>query len=84
MCFFILVFTVCKRTRFEVSSLKKVKDLKIVSMIKKYHIHKPKTNLWHREEEPHNTQEAQGRQTKQSRQLSLLYQDDCKIRMDIK
>ena len=47
---------------------------KIVSMIRKYHIHKPKTNPWHREEEPHNHHETPGRQTKQSNQLSLQIQ----------
>ena len=53
---------------------------KIVSMIRKYHNHKPKTNPWHHEEEPHNHHESPGRQTK----LSLPHQDDCKTRMDIK
>ena len=47
---------------------------KIVSMIRKYHNHKPKTNPWHREEEPHNHHETPGRQTKQSNQLSLQTQ----------
>ena len=53
-------------------------------MIRKYHNHKPKTNPWHREEEPHDHHETPGRQTKQSNQLSLPHQDDCKTRMDIK
>ena len=53
-------------------------------MIRKYHHHKPQTNPWHREEEPHNHHETHGRQTKQSNQLSLPHQDDCKTRMDIK
>ena len=44
---------------------------KIVSMIRKYHNHKPKTNPWHREEEPHNHHETPGRQTKQSKQPAL-------------
>ena len=58
---------------------------KIVSMIRKYHNHKPKTNPWHREEEPHNHHKTPGRQTKQSNQLSLPHQDDCETtRMDIK
>ena len=35
-------------------------------------------------EEPHNHQETTGRQTKQSKQLSLPHQDDCKTRMEIK
>ena len=53
-------------------------------MIRKYHNHKPQTNIWHREKEPHNHQETPGRQTKQSNQLSLPLQDDCKTRIDIK
>ena len=40
-------------------------------MIRKYRNHKPQTNPWHREEEPHNHHETPGRQTKQSNQLSL-------------
>ena len=47
-------------------------------MIRKYHNSKPQTNPWHREEKPHNPYETPGRQTKQSIQLSLLHQDDCK------
>ena len=43
-------------------------------MSRKYHNHKPKTNPWHREEEPHNHHETPGRQTKQSNQLSLQIQ----------
>ena len=39
---------------------------------------------WNCEEEPHNNHETPGRQTKQSNQLSLPHQDDCKTRMDIK
>ena len=35
-------------------------------------------------EEQHNHQETTGRQTKQSNQLSLLHQDDCKTTMGIK
>ena len=42
---------------------------KLVSMIRKYYNHKPKTNPWHREEEPHNHHQTPGRQTKQSNQL---------------
>ena len=53
-------------------------------MIRKYHNHKLQTNLWHRKEEPHNNHETPGRQTKQSNQLSLPDQDDCKTRRDIK
>ena len=52
-------------------------------MIRKYHNHKLLTNPWHREEEPHNNHETPGRQTKQSNQLSLPYQDNCKTRRDI-
>ena len=53
-------------------------------MIRKYHIHKPQTAPWHREEEPLNHYETPGRQTKQSIQLSLPLQDDWNTRMDIK
>ena len=53
-------------------------------MIRKYHNHKLQTNPWQREEEPHNNHETPGRQTKQSNQLSLPHQDDCKTRRDIK
>ena len=35
-------------------------------------------------EEPHTNHETPGRQTKQSNQLSLPHQDDCKTRRDIK
>ena len=52
-------------------------------MIRKYHNHKLQTNPWHREEEPHNNYETPGRQTKQSNQLSLPHQDDCKTRMNV-
>ena len=41
-----------------------------------------KKTPWHREEEPHNNHETPGRQTKQTNQLSLPHQDDCKTRMD--
>ena len=57
---------------------------KIVSMIRKYHNHKLQTNLWYREEEPHNNHKTPGRQTKQSNQLSLPHRDDCETRMDTK
>ena len=57
---------------------------KIVSMIRKYHNHKPQTTPWHREEEPPNHHETPGRQVNQSNQLSLPHQDDCNTRMDIK
>ena len=55
-----------------------------MGMIKKYHNHKLQTNPWHRKLEPHNNHKTPGRQTKQSNQLSLLHQDDCKTRMDTK
>ena len=42
------------------------------------------TNPWYRAEEPHNNHETPGRQTKQSNQLSLPRQDECKTRMDTK
>ena len=51
-------------------------------MIRIYHNHKLQTNPWHREEEPHNNHETQGRQTKQSNQLTLPHQDDWITRMD--
>ena len=57
---------------------------KFMSMIRKYHNHKLQTNPWYREEEPHNNLETPGRQNKQSNQLSLLHQDDCKVKMDTK
>ena len=53
-------------------------------MIRKYHNHKPHTNPWQHEEEPHNHHETPGRKTKQSNELSLFHQDDWKTRMDIK
>ena len=37
-----------------------------------------------REEEPHSNHETPGRQLRQSNQLSLPHQDDCKTKMDIK
>ena len=46
--------------------------------------HKQRTNPQHCKEEPHNHHETPGRQTKQSNQLPLPHQDDCKTRMDIK
>ena len=46
-------------------------------MIRKYHNHKPQTNPWHCEEEPHIHHKTPGRQTKQSNQLILPHQDDC-------
>ena len=57
---------------------------KIVSMIRKYHNHKPQTTPQQQEEEPLNHHETPGRQTKQSKQLPLPRQDDCNTRMDIK
>ena len=64
---------------------KKVKRVKIVS---EYDQEIPQSqtadNPWHREEEPLNHHKTQGRQIKQSNQLSLPHQDDCNTRMDIK
>ena len=53
-------------------------------MIRKFHNHKLQTNPWHHEEETQNNHETPGRQTKQSNQLSLPHQHDCKTRMDTK
>ena len=50
-------------------------------MIRKYHNLILQTNPWHNEEESNNNQEPPGRQTKQSNQFSLPFQDDCKARM---
>ena len=44
---------------------------------------KLQTTPWHREEEPHNNHVVPGRQTKQSNQLFLHNEEDCKTRMDI-
>ena len=52
-------------------------QIKIVSMIRKYHNSKLQTNAWHRDEEPHKNHETPGRQTKQSNQLYLPHRDDC-------
>ena len=49
-------------------------------MIRKYHNHKLQTTLWHHEEEQLNHHETQGRQIKQSNQLSLPHQYDCNSR----
>ena len=51
-------------------------------MISENHNYKLQINLWHREEEPYNNHETPGKQTKQSNQLSLPHQDDCKTIMD--
>ena len=47
-------------------------------MIRKYHNLKLQTNPWHHKKDPHNNHETPGRRTKQSNQLSLPHQDDCK------
>ena len=47
-------------------------------MIKKYQIHQLQTNPLLNEKKPYNNHETPGRQTKQSNQLSLPHQDDCK------
>ena len=62
-----------------------IEKAKIVSMIRKYHNHKPQTTPWHCEEEQLiNHHETPGRQSKQSNQLSLPHLDDYNTRMDIK
>ena len=53
-------------------------------MIRKYPNHQLQTNPWHRDVEQHVNHETPERQTKQSNQLSLLPQDDCKTRKDTK
>ena len=47
-------------------------------------ISQSETTPWHLEEELVNHHETPRRQIKQSNQLSLLHQDDCNTRMDIK
>ena len=51
-------------------------------MIRKYHNHTLQTNPRNHEEEPQNTDchKTSGRQLKESNQLSLPHQDDCKTR----
>ena len=49
-----------------------------MTIIRKYHNHKLQTDLWYREEDPHNNHETTGRHTKQNNQLSLSHRDDCK------
>ena len=65
-----------------IAGLIQLEGIKKVSMIRKYmyHNHKLQTNPWHRDEEPHNNHTTQGRQTKQTNQLSLslLHRDDFK------
>ena len=55
-------------------------------MNRKYHNQTLQTNPRHRDEEPQNiyNNKTSERQQKQSNQLSLPRQDDCKTRMDIK
>ena len=50
-------------------------------MIREYHNHKPKTNPWHREEEPHNHHETPGRQTKKA--TSSLFPIKMIAKLDI-
>ena len=57
---------------------------RLMNMTRKYHNHKLQTTPWHPEEEPLNHHETPGRQIKQSNQLSLPHQDECKTRRDIK
>ena len=49
-------------------------------MIRIYHNHKPQTNPWHPEEEPHNHHETPGRQTKQSNLLKLFKKQSISLR----
>ena len=57
-----------------------------MSLIRKYFNHTLQTNPRHCEEELHNinSHKAPGKQLKQSNQLSLPRQDDCKTRKDTK
>ena len=52
-------------------------------MIRKYHNYTLQANPWHRKEEPQNIYSNKTflRQHKQSNQLSLPLQDDCKLKM---
>ena len=49
---------------FTQTFLKNFGILKIVSIIRKYHNHKPQTTPWHQEEEPPNHNQTPGRQIK--------------------
>ena len=49
-----------------------------MSMLRKYCNHTRQTNPGHREESPQNSNNTAERQLKQSNQLSLPRQDDCK------
>ena len=62
--------------------MQKKRTKKQVSLIRKYHNLTPQTNLRHCKEEPQNTDchKTPERQLKQSNQLSLAHQDDCKTR----
>ena len=53
-----------------------------MSLIRKYHNHKPQATQRHREEKPLNHHETTGSQIKQTSQLSFPHQDDCNTRMD--
>ena len=75
-------YNLCKR-----ATLKKNENC-FSKMISEYDQEIPQTqtadNPWHREEEPPTNQETPGRQIKQSNQLSLPHQGDCKTGMNIK
>ena len=66
----------------------KLPHLSIAKLVSEYDQEIPQSqtaeNPWHCEEEPHNNHKTPASQTKQSNQLSLLHQDDCKTRMDTK
>ena len=57
---------------------------KVSEYDQEYHNRKLQINLWYREEEPHNIHKTPGRQQKQSNQLSLSHQDNCKLVLDTK
>ena len=69
-------------------SLMKVESIEECSkgMNRKYHNHKLQTNPWHCEEEQRDiySNKTSKRQYKQSSNLSLPRQDECKTRKDIK
>ena len=51
-------------------------------MFRKYYNDKLQTNPCQCKEEPRNNHETPARQTKQSNQLSLPYQEDCKLHVE--
>ena len=63
---FVLIFAVF--LTFNIKNICYI-QLKIVSMLRKYHNHKLHTNPWQSEEESHGNNKTPERQTKQSNQL---------------